>query len=519
MATVFLDQDESFVAANSDSRIFGRAGGEEAVEVQPGITGLTLDGNVEQIGLAAAAADVTFRINNSTGQLELVSDGGVVAAFGGGFAAPVGVRFSDGEAALTQTGATSYRLEDESGRAVTVSADSPQTGDAPATTPLDSDDGATVTVATQTLSPEEIERIRGMEDVAVLENNGGIPGSSLTASDFEAIDTFAVTASITGVDEAFRFDGIEAGDRLVVTESLYGGSGANGSPALRLRPATDTDSDSASIVLQGGLYLAGGNGGDTGDGAPAIDATSFETLNIESVGESANRLSGGGGGASNGESIRIATDGLIKATGDQYLSLNYVKTPGVDVDAAEMTGDLYVRTAGGENQLEGGAGNDTLIGGVGADVLTGGDGADRFIFAVGSEGVTGGTPNASTYERITDYDLGVDLISTLGFSDLAISPNPESAPGEAAIDATGLATFAESDTTLQGQIDAVAAALGSGADTSDGLVAIFEHEASTYVYLQGDTLGRSSADALIQLSGVTGVGEGTIDDMGGLTLS
>ncbi|MDR9414581.1 MAG: hypothetical protein RI552_08120, partial [Spiribacter sp.] len=120
MATVFLDGNESFVAANSDSRIFGRAGGEEAIEIEPGITGLTLDGNVEQIGLAAAAAEVTFQVNESTGRLALVQGDAVVATFDSGLSAPVGVRFSDGEATLSQTGATRYALDNGSGEPATI---------------------------------------------------------------------------------------------------------------------------------------------------------------------------------------------------------------------------------------------------------------------------------------------------------------------------------------------------------------------------------------------------------------
>ena len=63
----------------------------------------------------------------------------------------------------------------------------------------------------------------------------------------------------------------------------------------------------------------------------------------------------------------------------------------------------------GDDHLVGGVGDDTLDGGPGGEILTGGAGADTFVFRAWEGGTVDGGP-----ERITDFQLGVDHVTTTG---------------------------------------------------------------------------------------------------------
>jgi Ca2+-binding RTX toxin-like protein len=69
----------------------------------------------------------------------------------------------------------------------------------------------------------------------------------------------------------------------------------------------------------------------------------------------------------------------------------------------------YISGTDGYDALVGGAGDDTLDGGWGGEVLTGGAGADTFVFRAWEGGTVSGGP-----ELITDFELGVDRVSTTG---------------------------------------------------------------------------------------------------------
>ena len=62
------------------------------------------------------------------------------------------------------------------------------------------------------------------------------------------------------------------------------------------------------------------------------------------------------------------------------------------------------------DSLAGGTGNDTLIGGSGIDLLTGGTGSDTFLYSSLNDILIGGTINARTFEKITDLQVGTDVL-------------------------------------------------------------------------------------------------------------
>jgi Ca2+-binding RTX toxin-like protein len=71
----------------------------------------------------------------------------------------------------------------------------------------------------------------------------------------------------------------------------------------------------------------------------------------------------------------------------------------------------------GIDTINGGAGDDVIVGGPADDVLTGGPGADLFIFQFGQFG----------FDRITDFQDGVDRLATPGATNLDLVDLPEGA--------------------------------------------------------------------------------------------
>lgn len=122
MANVFLDENETFTLASS-ANVVGRDGGSEAILLQDGVTGVTLDGNVERLDVAGDAADTTFQVN-AEGQLEVVVGGTVVGTFTGGLNQSVDVRMGDGNVTLNQTGASSWTVADPADDTDTATIDS-----------------------------------------------------------------------------------------------------------------------------------------------------------------------------------------------------------------------------------------------------------------------------------------------------------------------------------------------------------------------------------------------------------
>lgn len=81
--------------------------------------------------------------------------------------------------------------------------------------------------------------------------------------------------------------------------------------------------------------------------------------------------------------------------------------------ANALTGTGFVDSisgAAGADTIDGGAGDDSISGGTGLDSLTGGLGNDLFQLAALTDATPGGTTNARTFERITDFTITADRI-------------------------------------------------------------------------------------------------------------
>ena len=373
----------------------------------------------------------------------------------------------------------------------------------------------------------------------------------------------AGTAGTAANNQALSLTGVEAGDVFKIKENITGGeggnggagtegtgagpaggAGANGSVALLLTEELSGAGNTATLILDGatitggaggnggagadgeGANKNGGAGGAAGSGAIAISATTFETLNIQSI-TAANAVAGGAAGTageggaktgtgtagsdgaagSAGASVAMNTNGTINVTGDKNLDLGTVSGTDVTINASSFTGILTVTGEAGNNIITGGSKADVINGGAGQDTLTGGAGADDFTFTAGAN-VTGGTPSASVFDIITDFNTGSDEIDFSAALTVETA-TATAAVGTASINSEGFASFHSADDTLAEKITAVEAGIVTGTESS-GDFALFTHGSDTYLFIHDGTSGLANTDALIQLKGVTGLSNTTL---------
>lgn len=351
----------------------------------------------------------------------------------------------------------------------------------------------------------DMDNIAGIERVFLRDGFSSNTGfSNLTAE--QALNVTALELSgtfrldVKGAGQAGQVDTI----RITVDDGDETGSEAaanTSSPRLRdvenleivavddinISSLTNTSSGGSSqlqqITTSGAGDIAISTGGETFGANTSIDGSAMTgTLTFNASGTtSASSLSITGGG---GEDILRGTN------------------------ISSSSGDV----------INGGAGADTIDGGFGNDVMTGGSGADTFIF---DQGDTFSTPSETNLDRITDFEVGVDLI------DLVVSISPPTitqnaivpAPTTAAIDSEGIASFNTSDDTLGERIAAVASGLSMGSGgTPNDTFAIFEHGSNSYVFFSDSNTSVSSNDVLVELTGVTGITNSDISASGDLLL-
>lgn len=253
-----------------------------------------------------------------------------------------------------------------------------------------------------------------------------------------------------------------------------------------------------------------------------LASVGLETLNIVSQG-----VLGNDSAVTTDNNVITTLDGLstsninkIVVSGGSDLSLatgNIART--VNIDGSAATGNLIVDASAntsataisggtgkdvltggaGTDVLNGGAGDDSLTGGAGADTLTGGVGKNTFVFANTSTG----TPTSTNFDTITDFRAGSGNVIDFGGITLVATAGGSGASGQAAIAATGIATFNVADSTLALQLAAVEAAMVATGGAAAGETAIWQNGSDAYLFVSDATGGLSATDVLVKLTGVT----------------
>ena len=100
-----------FTVADNNAMVYGGTLGNETVRIQSGITGVSLDANIERLELSGALAAYKFVVVEGTGLQIQNTDGSVVATLPN-INQNVKIAFSDGSATLVQSGATIFTLGD-----------------------------------------------------------------------------------------------------------------------------------------------------------------------------------------------------------------------------------------------------------------------------------------------------------------------------------------------------------------------------------------------------------------------
>ncbi len=358
---------------------------------------------------------------------------------------------------------------------------------------------------------------------------------------------------------AHTISGVDTGDAIIISGAIIGGAGeslaavtaevdaGNGGVAIVLAPEVDNGTNAVSITFS--ANITGGAGGSytgttnvsaasAGDGGDAIDAASFETVTLITTqnstasltsltiagGAAGSVVAGANGGLAGvaGSSVVVGTNGKIVVQGAIDLDLGTIAGTNATIDANAFTGDLTVVLEAGANTFIGGSGDDVVTGANGLDTYTLGAGADRVNIGVETTTTASdAAANGTSFESITDFNIAVDVLNFIAIDESALTEsivtNATAVVGTAAINAEGIASFATADDTLAERITAVEAAIATGTAT-EGQMAVFEHAGSTYVFVSNGGDGVEAGDAIVKLTGVTGVTTTTFNDSGYLVL-
>ncbi|MFA8387911.1 MAG: beta strand repeat-containing protein [Pelagibaca sp.] len=449
MARVILSAGETYNTANDDTQILG-SGGTEQVVILNGVTGATVDGNVERVDFSGAIADYTF--SSTGGQLNVFdTDGNLVAQ----------ISDSGGKQVVFSDGALDVAVD---GTGLTVGGEDIPGVDL-------ADPTAPVVPAAITPAPGEVDGTTTSDAPTFGDGDTGGGDTGGGGTD----DTFTLT---TGVDSGSAFTGTAADDTFNAALGTFNPfdaiDGGDGTDRLNAQVNTtdygsdvDLDSDTANIEQ---FYLL-----------TTVAANDYDFANVTSA-------------------TQIWTD-RSTVTGSDYINIEQAVTAGVNetATAADTSTWTYSNDALGDDDatqamVVNAASQTVAVEVGGADVITG-----LAITATGENTIIlGGTDLiAATMTDLT--------VSGAGSIDLDMTAN-------AAADHT--VTLGGGDDTLRfdaANLDA-SDTLDLGAGTGD-VLALIEGGDNSFddTELGFDLSGVSNAEGLALIDDVTLGGDATLD--------
>jgi len=191
-----------------------------------------------------------------------------------------------------------------------------------------------------------------------------------------------------------------------------------------------------------------------------------------------------------------------------YTIANGVTIENVETDAGNdnvngNAADNAISTGAGNDTVSGGDGDDVIEAGTGYDEITGGEGADVFRFASVADS---GTEVPVSFDRITDFEQGVDLIDleALGGASFIGEDVFTGRAGELRYGSFGGDTLIQIDSDGDGDADFNLMLTGSHALTADDFIGVAAGPANlNLVGTAGadNLVGGSGDDTLIGLAG------------------
>lgn len=186
---------------------------------------------------------------------------------------------------------------------------------------------------------------------------------------------------------------------------------------------------------------------------------------------------------------------MVAIEGDQALTIIDLPKSATTVDASGATGNLYLVFNGEASvTMTGGSGNDTLFGGSANDIINGGAGDDVLYGRGGADTFNGGG-GRDTFVIQTDAvtAAAADIVKDFAVADDVLNFK---------VDAAGPTSFSKATATVT-DFGAALAAANAALGAATGNVRANAQEAGGAVWVFGDTNGDGSADAVVQLVGVT----------------
>lgn len=342
-----------------------------------------------------------------------------------------------------------------------------------------------------------------------------------------------------------------------------GSGGGAGASAVVFAPNLDNGSNALTLTLGSaatgaGVTLTGGAGGAAGtasavaggNGAAALDASSFETVNLTAVGGSLSFVGGSGGASgsaaaagSAGAGLAVGTNATVNISGLQDVTLGVVTGSNVTISTASgFSNNLSVATVSGNTSVTSGSGNDTVIFTAAATGTANTGAGNDTVVIVGAStyvttanaitataGVTVAATGADYHGDVVTLGGGTDTIKFMadGFVNMlqtsagttrivSIRDFVVGADKIALVDIGGSnssivfgasSTIASADTLAQvyAGITAIAASTDGGALSASLVTVNGGARAGTYLYVNNATDAVASADdMLVNITGITG---------------
>jgi len=273
MANLFLDKNENFPLA-ADANVFGQRGGMEGVTIMDGVSGVSLDANMEQIEFAQSSSEVSLQTTSNG--LEVQQGGSTVVSVAS-MNQPADVRFADGNVTVRQTGAATFEAEGADGSKQSIGEQgasvSVPLGNQPSNVGAGTGDqgGASVTVSGGNTGPFDAS---GADTTYNLES-GTYTATIDGFGSGDVLDPFA-GAAITVESDSDQSDGkqtVTFADSAAGTTTTLELTGLSSSEDSNLFKSSsfDTVFGEGTLVQDGGS--GGSNDGSGGSGASGGDDT------------------------------------------------------------------------------------------------------------------------------------------------------------------------------------------------------------------------------------------------------